>query len=321
MIDTKKVLTMAGFTEIPQDILKIQTNFSEVQNWIQQTDFNLPLEYYGLPQHNSFYKLFKTYKAKFDATPHLQACAFILHKYLFSPNRYNWTHNLKRTTIDPLPALILLSGHNTHQHNMQSRKFDTYQQEKHRFRIFETCIRGIDVYKIPGSEISQLIWGSLFINAHIVEFARLQFELFKFNYPIPNFTPKDQFCINIHVPRGDRLPNESVSKSLSYATEYIPQYFFEAPKKPEYFIDSWLMDKKLDLYLPEKSNIRLFRNRFEILHQLPESSLSKFLFNTSSSDISQYPSDTSLRQRIKNALQNGEKFHDGIAILKQEKTK
>lgn len=317
MSNNSATLHKIGFTITPHDISSIDSNPEKIRSWLNSIDFNSAMQFYGLDQHQNFQKLFNKYIAQFKSSPDLQTGAYILNKYLFSPTKYNWTHDLKRQIIDPLPALILLSGYKTHQQNMKSRKFDSYQEDKHRFRISETCTRGLDVYKIKGSEISQLIWGSFFINAHIIEFGRLQYELMRYDYQIPNFTPKHEYCINIHVPRGQKLSNESVSKSLNRAQENIPTYFPECPPNPNMFIDSWLMDKNLEPYLPQKSNIRLFRERFDILHQLAESSLSKFLFNTSSTDISQYPSDTYLREQIKTALQNGKKFHDGIAILKQ----
>lgn len=321
MIDNSYTLQKIGFTTTPHDISKTPITENEVKDWLDKTDFNSALRFYNLDTHPEFFNLFNKYLLEFNSNPDLQTGAYILSQYLFSPNKYNWTHDLKRQTVDPLPALILLSGYTTHQGNMKSRKFDDYQESKHRFRIAETCTRGLDVYKINGSEISQLIWGSFFINAHIVEFGRLQYEIFEYDYQIPNFTPSDKFCINIHVPRGQKLSNDSVSKSLARAAQCTPVYFPECPQTPNMFIDSWLMDKNLERYLPTESNIRLFRERFETLHHLPESSLSKFLFNTSSSDISKYPSDTYLRQRIKTALLNGEKFHDGIALLKQSHTR
>lgn len=314
-------LEKIGFTTIPHDISVIDASPEKIRNWLNSINFDAAMQFYNLNKHTEFQKLFREYTTQFNSNPNIQAGAYILNKYLFSPNKYNWTHDLTRKTIDPLPALILLSGYKTHQDNMKSRKFDDYQENKHRLRINETCTRGLDVYKIQGSEISQLIWGSFFINAHIIEFGRLQYEIFKYDYQIPNFTPKNEYCINIHVPRGQKLSNDSVSRSLANAHKNIPTYFPEAPTPPDMFIDSWLMDKNLEPYLPTESNIRLFRERFETLQHLPDSSLSKFLFNTSSSDISQYPSDTYLRQRIKTALLNGEKFHDGIALLKQSHTR
>lgn len=321
VISNDEILRKIGFTDAPTNISQEQTPSYLVQDWLNQTNFKSALQFYGLDNHVAFHNLFNNFMKEFKENPYLQSGAYILSQYLFSQTKYNWTHDLKRSKTDPLPALILLSGHKKHQQNMKSRKFDEYQKNRHRFRIFETCTRGIDVYHINGSEISQLIWGSLFINAHILEFGRLQYELIKYDYKIPNFINNDTFCINIHVPRGEKLDNDAVSNSLECAKKHIPTYFPETPDSPQYFIDSWLMDNNLDAYLSDQSNIRLFRNRFDILHQLPESSISKFLFNTSSNDVSTYPSDTTLRKKIKYAIMRGEKFHDAIAVLKTQNIK
>lgn len=321
MLNNTKILNRLGFIELPHDISEIKATFNDTQKWLTQINFDTALDFYNLNTHNQFSELFNEYLLKFKSSHDMQNGAYILFNYLFSADKYNWTHNLKRKTTDFLPALILISGYSMHEQNMKNRKFDEYQINKHIYRIYETCIRGIDIYKINGTEISQLIWGSFFINAHIIEIGRLQYELFMYDYQIPGFQPKNKFCINMHVPRGQKLSNESVSKSLETAKEQIPFYFHEIQQSPDIFIESWLMDKNLEPHLPEKSNIRLFRNRFNILHQLPESSISKFLFNTSSSDISKYPSNTYLRHKIKTALLNGEKFYDGIALLKQQNIK
>lgn len=318
MINNTQALNKIGFSVTPSDISKIETTNTKVQNWLNQIDFNSALHFYGLNKHTKFYNLFRNYMTQFQSQPDLQTGAYILNKYLFSTTKYN-SSALKRNTTDFLPALILLSGYRTHQENMTFRNFDSEQFNKHRFRIYETCTRGLDVYNILGTQISQLLWGSFFINTHIIEIGRLQYEINIYDYNIPNFRPEHNFCINIHVPRGTKLSNESVSDSLSYARNNIQAYFSESPKRPDMFIESWLLGKKLDLYLPAQSNIKSFRNRFDILYETPHSSIPKFLFNTSSTDVSQYQSDTYLRQRIKSALLNGERFYDGIAILRQEK--
>lgn len=312
----KNILQRIGFSQIPQQMSDKRLDPHDVKKWLKDFDFAQGIRFYELQHHKKFMKMISKYYQDFLSNPEIQYGAYILNNELFSPDKYNWTHNLKRTTIDALPALVLISGYEQHHKNMQDRKFDQKQTDTHKFRINESCVRGIDVYNIPGSEISQLIWGSFFINAHIVEFGRLQYEIMHYDYAIPNFNNPDKFCINIHVPRGGKLIDSDTEKSIQTATQKIPTYFSHLPEHPNYFIESWLMSDNLDKYLPEQSNIRLFRNRFKILKQEPQTTMSKFLFNTSSPDVSKYPSDTYLRKRIKQALLDGEKFHDGIALLK-----
>ena len=317
-MNNKAILNRIGFSQIPQHIANQTTNKHDVKKWLRNIDFYQAIKFYGLNQHKNFMKTLSKYYRNFLSNSDFQSAAYILNNALFSPDKYNWTHGLKRDIVDALPALVLISGYEQHYNNMRENKFDSQQTDIHKFRIFETCVRGIDIYNIPGSEISQLIWGSFFINAHIVEFGRLQYEIMHYDYDIPNFSTPDKFCINIHVPRGGKLLDSETEKSLSAASIKIPAYYPFLPQTPNYFIESWLMSDKLDKYLPKQSNIKLFRNRFEILKQEPQTTMSKFLFNTSSTDISKYPSDTTLRKRIKQALLDGEKFHDGIALLKQK---
>lgn len=314
----KSILQRIGFSQIPEHISNQKLDKNEAKKWLKNIDFTDGIKFYNLDQHKNFINLFTRYYKQFSSNSDFKFGAYILNNLLFSPDKYNWTHNLKRDTVDALPALVLISGYAQHHQNMQNKKFDSQQTETHKFRIFESCVRGIDIYNVAGSEISQLIWGSLFTNAHIVEFGRLQYEIMHYDYDIPNFINPDKFCINIHVPRGGKLLDSETQESLSTARKKIPSYFSFLPSQPNYFIESWLMSDNLDKYLPKKSNIRLFRNHFDILKQEPQTTMSKFLFNTSSPDVSKYPSDTTLRKRIKQALLDGEKFHDGIALLKQK---
>lgn len=59
-----------------------------------------------------------------------------------------------------------------------------------------------------------------------------------------------------------------------------------------------------------------FRKLFDIVKYTEESSITKFLFNTTSENIVDYAEDTSLRRKVKQALLQGIKFYDGIGILK-----
>lgn len=316
MLESNEILKVVGFSEIPEKIKDLSEDNDEVSAWLRTIDFDQAIRYYGLDIHKKFMFLFKQYKLFFDNNNNFQKAAFILNNYLFSSDLYNWEHSLKRDTIDMFPAFILLSGYTKHINNMKKRGFDKPQIEKHKQRIYECCTIGIDTYKIDGMETSQLIWGSIFINTHIIELGRLQYEIKLYDYDLPNIKLNNEFCIGIHIPRGKRLDNVLVENSLMEAKKIIPHYFSELSVLPAFFINSWLLSCNLDDFLSPNSNIKLFRNRFDILQYGSHSSIHKFLFNSVSDITSEYPENTTLRFNIKQALLSGKKFYDGIGILK-----
>ncbi|MFR3313259.1 MAG: hypothetical protein ACLTT2_03385 [Alphaproteobacteria bacterium] len=318
MINISEIMGNCGFSIIPAKLKSLYADSNEVYDWFSRIDFDEALNFYGLRNHKNFMALFSHFRDIIEQSIELKAVVWTLNNYLFSAEHYGWEHFLERSVSDMLPAFILLSGYEKHQINMKKHDFDSNQEEKHKKRIFECCTIGLDTYHINGVELSQLIWGSIFINAHIIELGRLQFEIKKYKYDFQNFHFRDKFCIGIHIPRGHRLEYNEVEKSLQQAQKDILNYFSELKAYPVYFLDSWLLSNDLDEFLLKGSNISLFRKRFDVLGYKTNSSISKFLFNTPSFNIQNYPENTSLRRLVKNALLSGHKFYDGIGILKSE---
>lgn len=316
MIDIDKICKQFGFSELPEVLRQKEINFQEAIKWFDELDFNQALDFYGLRKHSQFINLFETYLQKFHLDNNFKIAVYALHTFLFADDKYGWESNLKREIVDMFPAVVLLSAMQRHITNMKKRGFDKFQIEKHKYRIYECCTISLDTYRINGVEISQLLWGSFFINANIIEFGRLQYELKKYEYQIPNLEMKQKFCIGIHIFRGEKLNKDAVSNSLKIAKKNINLYFQELEKEPKFFIHSWLLAQNLDSYLEENSNIKYFRKLFDIVKYTGESSITKFLFNTTSENIVDYAEDTSLRRKIKQALLQGIKFYDGIGVLK-----
>lgn len=316
MINSDDLFKQSGFTLIPDELKSKTFHQENICSQFNDIDFNQAINFYGLHKHKEFMSLFSDFQKKLNHSSNLKTAVIVLNRYLFSSERYGWEHYLKRDQADMLPAFILLSGYERHRSNMILKGFDQNQIEIHRKRIYECCTIGLDTYKTKGVGISQLIWGSIFINAHIVEEGRLQFELAKYEYNFENFHPEDKFCINIHIPRGGPLFGHMVEKALQRSTKLIGQYFHEIKTRPAYIMDSWLLTEGLDEFLPDESNIKNFRRYFDILGYTKTSSIAKFLFNTVSSDIQSYPEDTKLRFSIKKALLEGRQFVDGVGILK-----
>lgn len=310
-----KILQKVGFSEIPTEFQGRRFDDGDVHTWLEGVDFDKAADYYGLKKHDEFMSRFGAYMEVFYNNRDLQAAAYLLNRFLFCGG-YGWPDFFARPATDMLSAVVLLSGWQQHTANMVRRRFDEVQVERHRHRIFECCTIGLDVYGIDGVELSQLIWGSIFINAHIVELGRLQYELKRYAYRLPSFQPEQEFCIGIHIPRGEKLDDSLVENSIKCAKRLIPKYFSEFGAPPVYLIHSWLLAEELEDFLPVESNIACFRRRFRLLGASPHSSIAKFLFNSVSAPLADYPEDTSLQREVKRALLQGRRFYDGIGVLR-----
>lgn len=316
MKSIEDILVDVGYSDIP-DISAIKaTMVHDFPSWIDDINFKEALDFYGLTSHGKFMSLFLPYLDLYYQNPDLQYAAYVLNQYLFDAGKYNWERKFDRNVEDMFAAVVLLSGYKKHIANMQRLNFDALQIEKHKHRIYECCTIGLDTYKLSYMQDSQLKWGTLFINAHIYEIGRLQFEINRYEYKIENFDMRDEFCVDVHIPRGGKLDNSLVEESLLSAQKTLPRIYGELTEKPKFFLFSWLLSKEVNELLPENSNIKLFFRRFNIIKNCTSSSLNHFLFNQYNWDIKSFPEETSLQKLIKQKLLLGEKFYDAIGVLK-----
>lgn len=315
MRDISDVLSEIGYYDIPDISGITKTIPNEFSDWLQNINFDEAIDFYGLSSHSKFMELFVSYLNLYYKNLDLQHAAFVVSKYLFDSNKYNWNRNFNRNVEDMFAAVVLLSGYKKHLANMQKLNFDDAQIEKHKQRIYECCTIGFDTYGLSYMQDSQLKWGNIFVNAHIYEIGRLQFEVNRYEYKIENFDMNDEFCVDVHIPRGDKLDNYLVEESLKTAQNILPQIYKELPQKPKLFLFSWLLSKEVNDLLPKNSNIKMFSERFNVIKTWSCSSLNHFLFNKYDWDVKNFPENTSLQKIIKQKLLNDEKFHDAIGVL------
>lgn len=309
------VLSEIGYYDI-LDISGIKKNMeNDFPLWIEDINFDEAINFYGLSSHKKFMELFLPYLNLYYKNVDLQRSAFIVSNYLFDSNKYNWNRNFNRNVEDMFAAVVLLSGYKQHIANMQRLNFDNVQIEKHKHRIYECCTIGLDTYGLSYMQDSQLKWGNIFVNAHIYEIGRLQFEVNRYEYKIENFNMKDEFCVDVHVPRGGKLDKYSVEESLKTARTILPKMYNELPQNPKFFLFSWLLSREVNDLLPADSNIKKFSARFNIIKNCTSSSLNHFLFNKYDWNIKNFPEYTSLQKIIKQKLLEGESFYDAIGVL------
>ncbi|MBR2136411.1 MAG: hypothetical protein IJ852_00420 [Alphaproteobacteria bacterium] len=309
------VLSEIGYHDIP-DISGIKKNMeNDFSDWLQYINFEEAINFYGLSSHKKFMELFVPYLELYYKNVDLQRSAFVVSNYLFDSNKYNWNRNFNRNVEDMFAAVVLLSGYKQHITNMQRLNFDNVQIEKHKHRIYECCTIGLDTYGLSYMQDSQLKWGNIFVNAHIYEIGRLQFEVNRYEYNIEDFDMKDEFCVDVHIPRGGKLDNYLVKESLNTAQTILSQMYKELPQNPKFFLFSWALSKEVNDLLPADSNIKKFSARFNIIKNCTSSSLNHFLFNKYDWNIKNFPEYTSLQKIIKQKLLEGESFYDAIGVL------
>lgn len=96
-----------------------------------------------------------------------------------------------------------------------------------------------------GIIISQMLWGTYFINARLIEYLRLQFE--------PTINNK----IKMYIPAGKNLDINEVKKSIQNSRELLKKYY--NIENPKYICESWLLSKEISKMLDENSNIKKFQ--------------------------------------------------------------
>ena len=207
-------------------------------------------------------------------------------------------------------TIILLSGYEIHQENMNKYKFDTYQVLVHKNRVKECLMNDIYNRKLEGIRLSQVLWGIYFITIRLIEVGRLQYEYCN--------NKKGEY-IKIHIPKGDKLLYNEVLNSIKNSKKEINEYF--KIQNYEYYCESWLLSKEIAKLLDSNSNIAKFQQLFDITEgKNAIKDILNFVYDLQ--HINSYydlPERTSLQSKIKDLLLDGKVIHIGIGKLKNDK--
>jgi len=209
--------------------------------------------------------------------------------------------------------IMLLAGFEIHQNNMEKFSLDDEQRTIHIKRVRECLLNDIIIRKYDGIRISQMLWGVYFVNIRLIEVGRLQYEYIMFN---PLDEKEEKHCIQVHIPRGEKLDVLKVKESLSKSIVEIKKYF--GLDNPQYFCTSWLLSPQINTLVDSNSNIAKFNELFEIVGQKDGiKDVLNFVFNISEcSDYNELEEKTTLQVKIKQMLLNNESISTGIGILK-----
>lgn len=145
--------------------------------------------------------------------------------------------------------ILLLLGFENHKENIKKYKFSKNQICIHKQRVKECLTKDIYDRKYENIRISQMLWGTYFINCKLIEVGRLQYEYCE-NY------------IKIHIPAGNKLDFSEVLKSIKDSKKEIKKYY--GKKDMNYYCNSWLLSKQIRTMLKDNSNIVKFQSLFKI---------------------------------------------------------
>ena len=200
-------------------------------------------------------------------------------------------------------SIALLYGFQLHQKNMFEHHFDDIQQSIHKTRMKEVLTKDIVQRKLKSIRISQMIWGTYFINVRLVEVGRLQYEYV------------DMHTIRIHIPSDEKLEVLKVIDSITSSKNVIKQYF--KVEKPQYVCDSWLLSPEIHQLVSKDSNIYQFYELFDVSKGYDcIRDIFDFVYQTKECDYRELAEETSLQRAIKEYLLDGNCIYLGCGILK-----
>ena len=216
------------------------------------------------------------------------------------------TKSLFGEEINPFTTnILLLLGFEHYKENIKKYNFDKEQIKVQKQRIRECLLNDIINKHYDGIRISQMLWGTYFINVRLIECGRLQFE--------PTINNK----IKIHIPAGKNLDIKEVKKSIQDSKKLLKKYY--NIENPEYICESWLLSKEISKMLDENSNIKKFQELFEI--QSFENGIDdilNFVFNLKKCDnYNELPETTRLQKSIKEFLINNGTIYNGYGELRK----
>ena len=166
-------------------------------------------------------------------------------------------------------------------------------------------------------------WYDGFFRMERFGMGRMEFELFEF--PL-EYYEKDGKClrkgdkvINCHIAKTDQpLSPELVEDAYRQAAAFYKEEFKDKPIP--FFCESWLIYSKMDDLLPAKSNIRTFKERYDVIHDhLYEkgdySEMWRLFDMDYTGNLDDFPGDSTLRRNYRQYLKDGGQVGEGYGVF------
>ncbi|MGN0399864.1 MAG: acyltransferase domain-containing protein [Blautia sp.] len=125
--------------------------------------------------------------------------------------------------------------------------------------------------------------------------------------------------IALHIPSDADFSKERVDASLEEASDFFRRFYSEY-KYDKYICNSWLLSQELSPFLSEKSNIRDFQQRFDIVKESREDrEFIEWLFQKPvDTSYGELPEITGLQKKIKRLLLNNGTVGSACGIMKKK---
>jgi len=299
-------------------------------DWLEDYDFEQILDYYGFSE--DYYKpRFRQELQLLKQDETLNRICWLMHYIMFygtladAGSIWGWKGAPKAFAEHGSPVTCVvaqLAGQPIHVKNMAERGYDDEQIAIHKAGVRNCWVGERNTYGVDGVRFSHMLWGTYFMQCHLVRLGRLQYEFGRKHYSkYDELFEGETAYVYIHIPPAKNgLRPEDVDASLQLAVERLKQYFPETEGKTVVFCtQTWLLSPELREILKPGSNIIQFQNRFHIA-EVTETVQPFIGFGFSKKyepdmDFSTLPEDTSLRRELKARLLRGEKLHMGFGYF------
>lgn len=124
--------------------------------------------------------------------------------------------------------------------------------------------------------------------------------------------------LEVHIPRGGKLPVSECLESFRLAREFFREYFPEK-RFAAFTCRSWMLDPNLQSIVPSESNLAQFQRLWRLV-SMPGNEISAFVFvfGDRSVDLATAPRDTSLRRAILDWLTAGNHMRGAAGFVPWE---
>ena len=176
----------------------------------------------------------------------------------------------------------------------------------------QVCYERVGIYGID--QVTYRKWQRYVLDGTLFRLGRLEFQLKEFDYDIDVcefHIPAGTTVLSVHIPRYLPLKDEECEKSYAWAREFFREFY--GMEQCIFTCGSWLLHPWMQEVLPETSSIVVFQRKFKLfrVEQKVESAVNWIFPGYGDRDISEYPTDTSLRRAAIERIKTGKSI--GVA--------
>ena len=179
----------------------------------------------------------------------------------------------------------------------------------------QVCYDRLGIYGIDQATYRR--WQRYVLNGTLFRLGRLEFQLkeFDFDIDIDEFhIPAGTTVLSVHIPRYLPLNEEDCEKSYAWARRFFREHY--GMEQCIFVCSSWLLHPWMQEVLPENSAIIKFQKKFKLFRseQNVQSAVNWIFPGYGGRDISEFPTDTSLRRAAIARIKEGKSIGTGFGV-------